>query len=303
MNPDDPNLQVMDMKVIAAMLQHGTVTAAAARLGVTQSALSYTLERMRRRFADPLFVRVGNRMAATPFAEKLGVASGRVLRVMETEFGGLAAFDPATTTREYRIAVNETGAINLIPKLVQHLAAAAPHARLSPVHADPATLAAALESGEIDLAAGPFFDLDNRLHQQLLYVRQYACIARRDHPRIGSDMSLEAFSQAPLIRIDSSSVIHARLDAQLEKKGLRANVAMTLVHTTSVPFIVAASDLIAVIPLGLVELFAPIAAIKVVRLPLVLPSIEIRQFWHPRVASDPALRFLRTLVYDSMRDR
>src|SRR5689334_19835825 len=107
--------QIADLKAVLALLQDSTVTRAAQRLGVSQSALSYQLERMRKRFADPLFVRVGNRMAPTPMAQRLAAPATRVLRIVESEIAALASFDPLTTKREYRIGVNEIGAMTLIP--------------------------------------------------------------------------------------------------------------------------------------------------------------------------------------------
>ncbi|MGD9941726.1 MAG: LysR family transcriptional regulator, partial [Burkholderiaceae bacterium] len=149
---DNREPQVADLKTVLALLQDGTVTRAAQRLGLTQSALSYQLERMRRRFADPLFVRVGNRMAPTPFAQRLAEPAARVMRIIEAEIATLSSFDPASTQREFRIGMNEIGAITLLPRLVRRMAELAPHARLTPMHVEPASLAAALESGEMDLA-------------------------------------------------------------------------------------------------------------------------------------------------------
>src|SRR5688572_14840688 len=137
--------QISDLKAVLALLQDATVTRAAQRLGVTQSALSYQLERMRKRFGDPLFVRVGNRMAPTPLAQRLADPAARVLRIVDAEIAALASFDPATTEREFRIGVNEIGAITLIPRLVRRMAAVAPRARLAPVQANAATMAATLE--------------------------------------------------------------------------------------------------------------------------------------------------------------
>lgn len=94
-NPDNQDPQIADLRAVLALIEDGTVTRAARRLGLTQSALSYHLDRMRKRFADPLFVRVGNRMAPTPFAQGLAEPAARVLRIVETEIAGLARFDPA----------------------------------------------------------------------------------------------------------------------------------------------------------------------------------------------------------------
>lgn len=300
-NLDNQEPQFADLKAVLTLLQDGTVTRAAQRLGLTQSALSYQLDRMRKRFADPLFVRVGNRMAPTPFAQRLAEPAARVMRIIETEIAGLATFDAATTEREFRIGLNEIGAITLLPKLVRRMARMAPRARLTPMHVDMDLMTGALESGAMDIAAGHFPQPHNLLLQQLLYRRDYVCVARRDHPRIGASMTLREFSRTPQVQTPGVRVTQAWLDAQLRRRALKGTVQMSTTHVAAIPFIVAASDHVAVIPREVYELFAPIAAIKTVKLPMAIPAIEIHQYWHPRVAGDPAVKFLRELVYAAAR--
>ncbi|MES2052318.1 MULTISPECIES: LysR family transcriptional regulator [Polaromonas] len=294
--------QLSDLRVVLALIEDGTVTKAAVRLGVTQSALSYQVERMRKRFGDPLFVRVGNRMAATPFALRVAEPASRVLRIMEAEIGGIKSFDPLETRREFRIGMNELGALTLLPRLVKRLAELAPNARLMPVPVNAVNLSQLLESGDIDTAAGFFATSDTRLFQQRLYQRDYACVARRDHPSIGQSLSWREFGRAPKVHLGATPSTTTWLESQLRKGGHSLTVHMTSQYIAAIPFIVAASDLIAVIPRELYELFLPISAIKVVRLPKVIPAITIRQYWHPRLAGDPSIRFLRELVYAVARE-
>lgn len=298
-DPREP--QLADLKAVLALLQDGTVTRAAQRLDLTQSALSYQLDRMRKRFADPLFVRVGNRMAPTPFAQRLGEPAERVMRIIDTEIASLATFDAATTEREFRIGLNEIGAITLLPKLVRHLAVRAPRAQLTPSQVDGDSMAAALESGALDVAAAHFPQPHGLLLRQLLYRRDYVCVARRDHPHIGASMTLREFSRTPQVVPLAVPVTLAWLDAQMRRQGLHAAVRMSTQHVSSIPFIVAASDYVAVIPLELFELFAPIARIKTVAMKIAIPALEIHQYWHPRVAGDPAVKFLCELVYAASR--
>ena len=299
---DDPQPELADLKAVLALMEHGTVTRAAPVLGTTQSALSYHLDRMRKRFGDPLFVRIGNRMAATPFTQRLAEPAARVLRIMETEIGGLQSFDPATSTREFRIGMNELGAITLVPKLVRRLYELAPNAVLSPIQTNSDNLSSALESGELDIAAGFFATSDTRLFQQRLYQRDYVCIARRDHPTVGQTMSWKEFSLARKVHTGSIPVTTGWLETQLRKASFTPSVTMSTQHIAAIPFIVAASDMVAVIPRELHDLLSPIVALKTVRLPKAIPAITIRQYWHPRIASDPSVKFLRELVYEVARE-
>ncbi|HSV46293.1 MAG TPA: LysR family transcriptional regulator [Ramlibacter sp.] len=296
------SLRLSDLRIIRVLLQEGTVTAAAQRLRMGQPSLSYALERLRARVGDPLFVRSGNGMAPTPLAERLAALAARVLAVMEDGLAELTSFEPATTRREFRLGVNEMGAITIVPKVVALLAERAPHARLLPVHGEGSGFAAALDAGQIELAAGHVPQPPGHLRQQLVLTREYVCIARREHPTIGARMTLRQFAQAPQVRMTVAPVVHATIEAQLARQGLQSNVAMTAPHLASVPFIVALSNLIAVIPRGVFELFWPVAAIKLVETPMRMPSIDIRQYWHPRTDRDPASRFLREVVAEAARD-
>ena len=299
---DNHEPALADLKAVMALMEHGTVTRAAQTLGTSQSALSYQLDRMRKRFGDALFVRIGNRMAATPFTQRLAEPAARVLRIMETEIGGLQAFDAATTTREYRIGMNELGAITLVPRLVKRLAELAPHAMLSPVQLGPENLGASLESGQLDMAVGFFAASESRLFQQRLYQRDYVCIARKHHPEVGATLSWQAFSLARKVHTGAIPVTTAWLETQLRKASFIPSVTMSIQHIAAIPFIVAASDMVAIVPRELYELFSPIVELKTVRLPKAIPAITIRQYWHPRMASDPSVKFLRELVYDVARE-
>jgi DNA-binding transcriptional LysR family regulator len=294
---DDHQPQLSDLKTVLMLLKDGTVTRAAQSLGMSQSALSYQLDRMRSRFADPLFVRVGNRMSPTPFAQRLAGPAARVMQIVDTEIAGLASFDPSTTEREFRIGLNELGAITLLPKLVRRLTELAPHARLTPVTVDAATVPQALESGDMDIAAGHFPQTHDVLLQQLLYERDYVCMVRRDHPHVGDSMTMREFSQLPSIDTPASPVTRAWLDGELLRRGLQIKVQMSVRHVSAIPFVVAACDCVAVIPREVFDIFSPIAAVRTVKLPIDIPPIQIHQYWHPRVGSDAAIKFFRELVF------
>lgn len=303
MNKFDMQLpQTSDLQAIVALHRDGTVSQAARQLGVSQSALSYTLDRMRKHFDDPLFVRVGNRMMATPFALQLQDPAGRVLRILQTEIADAKRFDPATTTRDFRLAVNEIGAITMVPKLMRPFAAQAPHARLSPVQIAKENMAAALESGDVDIVAGYVPDMAGDLLQQRLFSRSYVCIARGDHPEIGSAMTLEELARHPQVQTKSTPTTISWLETQLRGKAPGASKHVLSQHIAAVPFIVAASDFIAIIPQEVYELFRPITGVKAVNLPLQIPPVAIHQYWHSRLAADPAVRFLRELICQTMQE-
>ncbi len=302
MNKFDRDLQLSDLRAVLTLIEAGTVTRAAERMGMSQSALSYKLDRLRRQFGDPLFVRVGNRMSPTPLVAQLAEPAAQVLRIVETDIRGQAHFDPATTDRVFRIGVNEIGAIVLLPRLVRRLAEVAPGARITQLQVDAAGLAQALESGEMDLAAGYVPQADHNLVQRLLYRRDYVCVAAQDHPRVGRRIGIEAFIREGLVQSPGIPLTNAWVAEQRRQSGLAPAPALQTQNVAAIPFVVASSDLLALIPHEVYELFRPIAAIKTVALPMRAPSVEVHQYWHPRMAGDPANRFFREFVYRVARE-
>jgi DNA-binding transcriptional LysR family regulator len=302
MKKSDRDLQLSDFRALLAVIELGTVTRAAQQLGMSQSVLSYKLERMRKHFGDPLFVRVGNRMSPTPLVLQLAEPTAQVLRIVETDIKGQARFDPATSERVFRIGVNEIGAITLIPRLVQSLVKEAPRARLTQLQLEPPLLAAALESGEMDLAAGHLAQADASLVRRLLYRRDYVCIASKEHPRVRRKISFEQLSEEPHLQNPGIPLTNNWLQAQMADAGYAFAPPTQTQHLAAIPFIVAASDLIAIVPREMFHLFRPCAEIKEVGLPVQIPPIDIHQYWHPRMAGDPAHRFFRDFVYRLARE-
>jgi DNA-binding transcriptional LysR family regulator len=293
----DRDLQLSDLRAVLALMEAGTVTRAAERMGMSQSALSYKLERMRRQFGDPLFVRVGNRMAPTPLVAQLAEPAAQVLRIVETDLRGQSNFDPATTDRVFRIGVNEIGAFVLLPRLVRRLAEVAPRARITQLQVEPTQLAAALESGAMDLAAGYVAQADHNLVQRLLYRRDYVCIAAKDHPRVGRSVSFAQFCREGQVQSPGVPLTNRWIAEQLRRTGKEMAPPMQTQSVAAIPFIVAASDLLALIPHEVYEMFRPIAAVKTVALPLAIPPVVVHEYWHPRMAGDPGNRFFRDFVH------
>jgi len=107
---DDQGLDRLDfLLVFEAILAHHTITRAAEALGTSQSALSHALIRLRKKFNDPLFVRVGAAMRPTPLVVGLSEPLRRTMSIVRNEILGAARFDPSATSRQFKLCVNEVG--------------------------------------------------------------------------------------------------------------------------------------------------------------------------------------------------
>jgi DNA-binding transcriptional LysR family regulator len=147
-------LDTVQIRLLAELLDTRSLSLAARRIGLSQSAASHALARLRTRLGDALFVRASNGVQPTPYGERVGAAARRAV---DTLLEGLAAdrpFDPYTSTRRFNIYLSDVGQMVLLPKVLAFMKDEAPHAslRTSPIPLDDP--GGALGSGEVDLAVG-----------------------------------------------------------------------------------------------------------------------------------------------------
>src|SRR5918911_2941465 len=152
MNIKDIDLNLL--RVFDAVLHEKGVTPAAARLGLTQPAVSNALARLRKILGDALFVRTPEGMDATPFARELAEPVRQALALLESALAHGPGFDPASATRAFRFYMSDLGQVEFLPPLVERVQKAAPGVRLEAVAADLEHIADALGAGAIDLAMG-----------------------------------------------------------------------------------------------------------------------------------------------------
>jgi DNA-binding transcriptional LysR family regulator len=291
-NPLDLNL----LFVFEALAEHKSVTRAAEHLGLTQSSTSAALKRLRVALGDPLFVKAGAEMRPTPRATEL---VGSVRMVLETIKGDILqthAFDPARTTRTFTILTPDIGEINLIPRLLAHTEAASPASSITTLSMPRHAAAQALESGAVDLAVGYYPDLQKSgLFQQRLFQNALACIVRRDHPSIGTKMTMKQFMNAHHAVVQPEGREHV-FEQFLNAKGVQRAVRLRVSHFMSLLPIISTSNLVATVPEDIAIVCAQYGNIRMVNTPMKSPVIEIYQYWHRRNHNDAAHSWLRTVV-------
>ncbi|WP_432787982.1 LysR family transcriptional regulator [Novosphingobium rhizosphaerae] len=285
--------------VFDAMFVERKTTRTAERLGMSQPMVSYALAKLRRTFDDELFVREGNAMQPTAFAETL---RDPVRRIVETVSGEIlrhraAEFQPATSTRRFTFCLSDIGELVFLPTILETFRREAPGATLRCVTLSPRELEAGLTDGSVDLALGYFPDLvGGAAYQQSLFEHPFAVLLRQEHPSIGHEISLESFLQA-----DHAVVLHEGrsqeiFERRMAELGLARRVLIQSPHFMSVPLIVANSDIITTVPMGVARAYSQMAGLRWVLPPLDLPRIPIKQFWHRRVHFDQASIWLRGLI-------
>jgi DNA-binding transcriptional LysR family regulator len=275
------------------------ISGAARRLGLTQSAVSNALARLRRVFGDELFVRTGQGMQPTPFAESVAEPVGAALAQVALALNQRSVFDPATSARRFIVAMTDVGEVHFMPALIERCRVAAPQLQISSVRAGSIALKEEMESGRVDLAIGPFEDISEALYQRLLFRQPYVSMMRRGHPLTNGKVDLARFAAAEHLFVDSSERPYDRINQLLEKAGVGRSTRFRVPHFTAVPYIVSSSDLVVTVPQKLAERAGVPFGLTWITPPLELPTLQTNMFWHRRFNQDPGNQWLRGLVAET----
>jgi DNA-binding transcriptional LysR family regulator len=287
------DLDVTQIRLVAELSRVRSISAAAKKIGLSPSAASHALAKLRKQLGDALFTRSADGFHPTPYGERLGAAACEALEVLRAGIASNRPFDPRITKRRFNLYLNDVGQIVFLPRLVAFLNREAPDVtvRTAPIPLE--NPGAAMSSGDVDLAVGLFTNLTTGFLQTLLFRERYVCIVRANHPNFRNGMTLETFNSAQHALADATGMAHAFIDQVLARHRIRRNVALRVPGFHVLPMIVATSDLVAIVQGRLADAFVARVPIKGLPTPVPIPSSHIRMFWHERYHHDPAVSWLR----------
>ncbi len=282
--------------ILDALLEERSVTGAARRLGVTPSAVSHTLRRLRAELGDPLLVRTAGGMSPTVRAEELRGPIRRGLEMIGDAVRVGGRFDPRTASRCFTFATSDLLGLVLLPVLWERLAKAAPRVdlRIGPIFRD---VERTLESGAAEIVlSGATAPIDTPgLFRQRLFEERLVCLARVDHPGVRDPLTLDEFcalTHALVAPRGGPGIV----DQALERLGRSRRIAVRLPHFLVAPFLIAKSDLVLTVGESVARAFAQSLPLRVVAPPIELPATTYWQIWHERSQRDAGHVWLRAQV-------
>ncbi|XOV79021.1 MAG: LysR family transcriptional regulator [Aestuariibacter sp.] len=284
------------LMVFDAIMTEGSITRAAERLAMTQPAVSNAVSRMRLLWKDELFVKEGRTIHPTLYARNLWAQIKEPLQELSHAVDP-KQFDPATSNRTFRLAVADAIVDTVWRPLRKIIETEAPGIN---IHAIPYTIVngeQVLIDAEVDLVIGAgSVSNTSVIRSEYLYTSSYVCVMRPDHPLAKANLSLEEFANAQHLLVSLSGDTTGFTDQMLAQHGLKRRVAMTVNHFTTVPDIIAASDLIAVVPSSTVEKAIFSGQLAVTKTPVEVPGTQLCSNWHSRQEKDGGLLWLRQHV-------
>jgi DNA-binding transcriptional LysR family regulator len=299
MRPESLDLNLL--VVLHELLRERQVSRAAARLGLTQPAVSNALARLRRSLDDPLFTRAGATMQPTPYAEQLAEPVADALGLIHGALRQRRQFAPRSDARQFTLGMTDIGEIYFLPRLMQELAQQAPGVSISTVRNTGVDLKEAMEGGQIHLALGLLPQLKGGFFQRRLFTQRYVCLFRNGHAldRPKRAPTLAEFSAAEHLVVVSAGTGHGRVDELLERAGVRRRVRLTVPHFVAVGHLLQQTELVATVPERLAQTLVEPFGLRAAAHPAALPPIAISMFWHAQMHKDPAHHWLRQLIAET----
>lgn len=299
-------MEDIDLNLLVALdvlLAEGSVTEAAKRLGLSPSAMSRTLSRLRIVTGDPLLVRAGRSLVPTRFAETLQDRVHAVTQDARAILRPAAAgeLDVTTLDTTFSIRVSEAFLELLSAPLVAAITQVAPHVRVRFVlkqDKEPHML----REGLIDLEIGVLGVPAPELRTRLLLRDRLVGVAREGHPLLtGGAITAKRYAACAHIAASRRGEFAEVVDEALDRKGLKREIRVVVPGFPDAMRIAASTDFIAAVPLsclGKSKLNEPVGefGVRSFELPFETPEILIAAIWHPRVDADPAHRWLRNII-------
>ncbi|WP_422743444.1 LysR family transcriptional regulator [Mycobacterium sp. WMMD1722] len=289
----------MDLNLIPALamlLDERSVSRAAEAVGLSQSAMSRALQRLRRTLDDDLLVRADSGYRLTPAAEQLKVELNDIIpRLSEMFFN--RDLDPAKEARAFRIAASDYAIAAFGSHLFTTVVSSAPNAslRFSPWHAN---AMAALSNGDVDVV---FSGIHVRppLRSELLFTDTMVAVVARDHPwRDHASVGLDDYLAARHLMIDMMDGMQPSIDAVLSARGEQRRPGLTMPYHGTAPAALPGTDLVLSIPARVLPDFVDRhrEELRVLDLPTEVRALPYYMSWHPRADHDKGHRWLRRLV-------
>ena len=301
MTIDHINLSRIDLNLLVAfdaLLAERSVTKAAARVGLGQSAMSHNLARLRQLFDDELFVRSPEGMRPTPRALALADRVRVTLSDIEALVTRADEFDPANTERTFRIALPDSVEMLIGAKLLAIGCEEAPGIRFRFYSTDERQLLDEIDADNIDLGIGIGTFPDGQVHHKhrLLVTDTYLCMFNAKKVGLKPPISLEDYVRLPHVLTSLRKGERGVVDDALEKIALSRKVALTTSRFVVVPFLVAGAPVVTTMHARLARIFARELGLVLSRVPVELPEVTISMLWHASYDGDPGHEWLRKAI-------
>jgi DNA-binding transcriptional LysR family regulator len=297
---EHPDLRAINLNLLPALealMAERQVSAAARRAGISQSAMSHALAKLRLMFDDPLLVVAGREMVPTPRGERIAAALPGVLGELSAIIAPPKVFDPHTARNTFTLATLDFFELTTISHVFAYFQREAPGVSLC-VERWGTDSVERMRSGDIDLLiTGTSARLPVAgLCQQHLFDDRFAIIVRKEHPLTQCPLTLERYAQAEHVVVSVERRASGVVDRRLAEYGLTRRIVLRVPHFVSAPLAVIDSDLVCTIANSVAERARELFGVQVLQLPFELPSAGVVAMWPRQHQDDPARTWFREAI-------
>ena len=291
------DLRRLDLNLLVTfdvLMAERNVTRAAARLARSQSAISHSLARMRAQVGDPLIVRIGGRMVATPFAERLIEDVQPILRSIQRVLAPPQPFDPASSTRTFRMAISDF-APSLFPRVMARVQREAPSVVVDWV-GEQANTPLAVADGQVDVALlASSVALPEGVEWTETAKVGWATFAKKDHPAIAS-WGAAAWVRWPHVIVQVGNTLQSPVNEGVTRATRKRKIAVRLLNFSAVAPLLERTQLLATLPYTVMHEALERYGLRALPTPFPVKPLPLRIIWSRRLDGDPGNRWIRSIL-------
>ncbi len=309
------------LRVFESLMLHRSASAAARELGVTSSAVSHALARLRKALKDELFIGGPSGMEPTPLALQIapGINGGmdRIFESLEPK-----EFVPGEMVRTFNVGTSDYLATAILAPLIAQVSKTAPLVNFHVFPAGRLDLVRYLDEGRVDFVLGWFDEVPPRLKRTTIFVAEETVVVRDHHPLTEGPMSKERLFEYPFVVveltgseqkgtvgfIDERQVMRRNwierliIETSKEGKELIGRVAVTVPYYSLVPPILQKTDMVATLPRNFAASIAQQCSLTLLKLPYEPLKVGVEAVWHQRSQRDRGLRWLIRTMKQLMKE-
>ena len=295
-NLDYGELRQLDLNLLIALdvlIEEASVTKAANRLNLSQSAMSYSLKRLREILGDEILCRSSKGMEATPYACEIAVRIRQILWEIQSTLLEKESFNPLSAKEDFAIAMSDYVEISLGVSLLARLRENAPNIRFRTCNAKKEAAIAALDSDRVDLVIGVFSSLKSWHVKEELYREEFVCVAQSSN---ADTLPLAEYLERPHILVSGRNDFHGEIDSLLAKAGQSRKIVWSTPHFMTVPFLIANSECLALLPKRVAQRCAKKMGLKLLPAPTPITGFTVSMIWHQKNNSRLKHKWLREQI-------
>jgi len=278
--------------VLKTVYQEGTITAAAAKLHLTQPAVSHSLSRLRDKFDDALFIRHGRKMVPSAFCQKIMPQVVDAVATLESTLSNNKSFDVLQHQREVKLGFRDILESMFFPTLVTDLITHTPNITIKSQQVTQVEMEKALEQQELDIVIDVLMPTNDNIRNTLVCNEHFSLICREGHP-ILDDLTLENYANASHALVDLKDSKVSLVDMALAKHGVARKFALQCEHYFAATSVISRCDMLLTMPNAYARLLQDKMPVCVTSLPFEIPILPVHMYWHKQAEHDPLNEWMR----------